>query len=109
MQREIKFRGQSMNKKTAYVSLPITGRDIEDVEAECRFAEIRIKEKGFIPVSPLVVSCDHDAPYSEHMGKDIAALLECDAVYFLRGWHESKGCNAEFEIAKIYGKEIVFE
>ena len=96
-------------KKTVYISLPITGRDIEDVEAECRFAEIRIKEKGFIPVSPLVVSCDHDAPYSEHMGKDIAALLECDAVYFLRGWHLSKGCNAEFEIAKIYGKEIVFE
>ena len=96
-------------KKKVYISLPITGRDIEDVEAECIFAKIRIKEKGFIPVSPLDVSYNHDAPYSEHMGKDIAALLECDAVYFLRGWHESKGCNAEFEIAKIYGKEIIFE
>ena len=95
MQREIKFRGQSMNKKTAYVSLPITGRDIEDVEAECRFAEIRIKEKGFIPVSPLVVSCDHDAPYSEHMGKDIAALLECDAVYSVSYTHLTLPTNRE--------------
>lgn len=61
-----------------YISLPITGRDIEEVEAECIFAKGILQKKGFIPVSPLDVSCNHDAPYSEHMGKDITALLECD-------------------------------
>lgn len=96
-------------KEKVYISLPITGRDIEEVEAECVFAKGMLEKEGFIPVSPLDVSCNHDAPYSEHMGKDIAALLECDAVFFLRGWQDSKGCNAEFEIAKIYGKKIMFE
>lgn len=47
--------------------------------------------------------------YAEHMGKDIQALLECDAVMFLQGWHDSKGCLAEFEVAKIYGKKLIFE
>jgi hypothetical protein len=43
------------------------------------------------------------------MGRDIQALLECDAVYFCRGWQDSKGCQAEYEVAKIYGKKMVFE
>lgn len=43
------------------------------------------------------------------MGRDIEALLECDTVVFCRGWHQSKGCQAEFEIAKIYDKDIIFE
>lgn len=71
-------------KEKVYISLPITGRDIEEVESECVFAKGMLEKKGLIPVSPLDVSCNHDAPYSEHMGKDIAALLECDAVFFLQ-------------------------
>lgn len=47
-----------------------------------------------------------DKPYSYHMGRDIEALLECDAVYLAPGWHNSKGCTAEYEVARIYGKEI---
>ena len=43
------------------------------------------------------------------MGKDIEALLECDAIYMCEGWQNSKGCMAEFEVARIYGKEIMFE
>ena len=41
--------------------------------------------------------------------KDIEALLECDAIYLCEGWQNSKGCMAEFEVARIYGKEIMFE
>lgn len=65
-------------------SLPITGRDIEEVEAECIFAKEILQKKGFITVYPLDASCNHDAPYSEHMGKDITALLECDGVVLLK-------------------------
>lgn len=68
-----------------------------------------MQRKGYVPVSPLEVSPNPDTPYSEHIGNDIAALLECDAVLFLRGWDTSKGCNAEFEVAKIYEKKLMFE
>lgn len=46
-------------------------------------------------------------PYSYYMGESVKALLECDAVYFVFDWAASKGCMAEFEIARVYGKQIM--
>lgn len=92
-----------------YISLPITGRDIEQVEASLIFTSAVIEKKGHTPVSPLDISPDSDATYAEHMGNDIRALLECDAALFLEGWQHSKGCRLEFSAAEIYGKEILFD
>lgn len=92
-----------------YISLPITGHDIEEVEARLIFAKAVLEKKGHTPVSPLDVSDNPDASYAEHMGRDIAALLECDAVVFLEGWQESKGCTLEHAAAKIYNKLITYE
>lgn len=92
-----------------YISLPITGHDIEEVEARCIFAKSVLKKKGHTPVSPLDVSDNPDASYAEHMGRDISALLDCDAVVFLDGWRKSKGCALEHAAAKIYNKLITYE
>ena len=92
-----------------YISLPITGHDIEDVEADSIFASGVIQSKGHTPVSPLEVSPDPDATYAEHIGNDIEALLNCDAVLFLPGYQTSKGCRLEYEVAVIYGKEMYFD
>lgn len=92
-----------------YISIPITGQDIEQVEARLIFAKAVLKKKGHTPVSPLDVSDNPDASYAEHMGRDISALLECDAVVFLEGWQESKGCALEHAAAKIYNKLITYE
>lgn len=92
-----------------YISLPISGRDIEEVEARCIFATGVIEKKGHTAVSPLEVSPDPDASYAEHMGKDITALLECDAVLFLDGWEYSEGCQLENRAAELYGKTIYYK
>lgn len=85
-----------------YISLPITGHDIEEVEARSIFAKGVIEKKGHTAVSPLDVSPDPDATYAEHMGRDIAALLDCDAVVMLDGWQFSHGCLLENVAAQIY-------
>lgn len=90
-----------------YISLPITGHDIEDVEASCIYASGVIQAKGHTPVSPLDVSPD-PADYAEHMGNDIKALLGCDAVLFMDGWRTSKGCRLENAAAKIYDKQAFY-
>ena len=92
-----------------YISLPISGRDIEEVEASCIFAAGVIEKKGHTPVSPLEVSPDPDATYAEHIGTDITALLVCEAVLFSPGWQTSKACRLEYEAAVIYGKEMYFD
>lgn len=42
------------------------------------------------------------------MGFDISGLLLCDAVYFSRGWEQSKGCRLEHAAAEIYGLKIFY-
>ena len=91
-----------------YISLPITGHDIEEVEASCIYASGVIQAKGHTPVSPLDVSPDPDATYSEHMGNDIEALLECDAVLFMENWRTSKGCRLENAASEIYDKQVFY-
>ena len=91
-----------------YISLPITGHDIEEVEASCIYASGVIQAKGHIPVSPFDVSPDPDVDYAEHMGNDIEALLECDAVLFMENWRTSKGCRLENAAAEIYDKQVFY-
>lgn len=93
--------------KKIYISLPITGHDIEEIKARCEHAAGILNKKGFIPVSPFDISPDTDASYSEHMGNDIRALLDCDGIIFLDGWERSKGCRLELAAAIIYSKDII--
>lgn len=95
--------------KKAYVSLPITGQDIEVVKARAKAAAQYLTEKGFEPVTPFDVSPNDEATYSEHMGNNIKALMDCDTVLFLRGWESSKGCQLERQAAMIYGKEMMHD
>lgn len=97
------------SRKKIYISLPITGLDKDTVISKANDRKKLISFKGYEPVTPFDVSPDSNASYAEHMGRDIQALLECDAVYFCLGWQDSKGCQAEYEVAKIYGKQMVFE
>ena len=107
-----------MRRKRIYISIPISGYDLEEVKAKARDIRERLlcdvlgfKKGQNRPdvITPFDVCPEPDKPYSYYMGKDIEALLECDAIYLCEGWQNSKGCIAEFEVARIYGKEIMFE
>lgn len=77
-----------------------------------RFLELRygVRNENVIVITPFDVNENEDKDsYARKMGNDIEALLECDAIYLCEGWQNSKGCMAEFEVARIYGKEIMFE
>ena len=107
-----------MKRKRIYISIPISGHDLEEVKEKARDISERLlcdvfglKKGCHRPdvITPFDVCPEPDKPYSYYMGKDIEALLECDAIYLCEGWQNSKGCMAEFEVARIYGKEIIFE
>lgn len=40
------------------------------------------------------------------MSRCIYHVLTSDAIYLDHGWTISKGCNLEYQAAKIYGKQI---
>ena len=91
-----------------YVSLPITGVDIEQVEASCIYAAAVLEKKGHTPVSPLELGHKDPEDYEAVIGTDITALLCCDAVLFLDGWETSKGCRLENAAAEIYDKQVFY-
>lgn len=97
------------DKKKIYLSLPITNYDIEERKeyAETMKAELLEKYPYCEVITPFDVCPDSTLPYNELMGRDIAALLDCDMVYFCRGWLDSKGCLAEYKVAKVYNKIII--
>ena len=96
-----------------YISIPITGHDPEKQRAKAeRFAK-DIDAMGHKPINPFDVPkppehfCEKEK-YAYYMGLDISGLLLCDAVYFSRGWEQSKGCRLEHAAAEIYGLKIFY-
>ena len=95
-------------RKRIYISIPITGHVMELVRMKAEEVKTEIRRRMDIPSSPLDLA-DKNESYASCMGKCVEELLQCDAVYFVRGWQSSRGCTAEYEIARIYGKELMFE
>ncbi len=92
-----------------YISIPITGRPIEEVKQKVEEVKQKITGRGHEPVSPLNLHEGKKKTYSQYIGRDIEALIECDAVFLCSGWQESKGCSLEYQAARIYGKIIMNE
>ena len=95
--------------KKCYISLPITGRDLDDVGG--RIAELKrnLIDKGYMPVSPFDREVDFDATHEEHMRADFKLLLDCDYILMGWGWERSVGCCAELNAALACGMKIMFE
>ena len=98
-----------MSKKKIYISLPITGRDFDEVESEILYVSGVLEMKGYHVVTPIDfgVNPDLDKPYHELLGNDIKALMECDDICLCPGLEKSKGCQLEHFAAKLWDKEIM--
>ena len=110
-----------MNTKMFYVSLPISGYDLDErmryaANTEKRLIDDFYHRKGIFLdedsiqiVTPFTVCPEKDMPYTFYIGRGIQAMLECDAIYMCQGWQNSDGCMLVFAAVKIYKKKIFFE
>lgn len=48
-------------------------------------------------------------PWEQYMRGGLAALLECDAVYVLRGYQRSRGAQLEIQIAQALKMPVIYE
>ena len=112
-----------MNNKV-FISGPITGhadwrmrfydaeRIVDSFVFFERYGDDSLFDKygylGFNPISPAVFG-DETKLWCWNMVRCIWKLLGCSYVYFMRGWHGSRGCGIEHTIADLFGKRIIYE
>ena len=90
-----------------YISGKITG----DSKYKEKFAqaEEKLKRRGHECINPAKLDCISDKlSYNTCMEICIALLRECDTVYVLPGWRDSKSAKIELSIAKMHGKKIIY-
>lgn len=93
-----------------YISGKITGLPLNKVAKKFAYHSQLLELKGYEPVNPLIISpFEEFKSWHEYMIDDIKVLFECDAIYLLRDWGQSRGARIEYQIAKELGLKILFE
>jgi len=85
--------------KKIYLSMPITGYDIQ--ERMDRVSEIKRRFGDLYIISPFDASpYDPEKSYEQCMKECVAELLKCDEIWFDTNWYDSNGCRIEAEVAR---------
>lgn len=76
-----------------------------------KFDEVEndLLNKGFTVVNPARLPHDHNKTYGEFMREDLKALLECDTIFMIDGWRDSKGAMVEHAVAVSCGFTVYVE
>lgn len=93
--------------KKIYISGPISGLPLETVYNNFTNAEVQLLEQGYEVVNPLNNGLPTNATWEEHMRADLKLLMECDTIYLLKGYKDSKGAMIEYDLARILDYDII--
>ena len=94
--------------KRIYISLPISGYDLEERKGYAQRVESALSA-SYEVVNPLKNGIPETEDWRVHMKKDLQDLLTCDVIFLCKDWEKSKGCKFEFGVASMVGMEIVYE
>ena len=92
----------------AYISIPITGKDITAQREFASGVAKLLAEFGHEPYNPLCNGLPEEAPRHKHMRRDLLMLLRCNAIVLCPGWEHSEGCLLECSVAKQCGMLITY-
>ncbi len=107
--------------KVAMISQPMSGRTPEQIEAARKEAIEVLGSKGYVVINTFFPSDWEDSKKDElerhgvknisiaFLGRAVALMSQCDAVYFCRGWENARGCEIEHDVAQTYGLDILYE
>lgn len=91
-----------------YISGKITGIENE-APALFEAAEFALKDSVNIVINPIKLPHKHANTWEAYLREDIKALCDCDTIYMLKNWTQSKGAMLELELAMELGLKVIFE
>ncbi len=92
-----------MSKKRIYIAGAISNNP--NYEKDFKEAERILKEKGFIPLSPIKPLGFN---YKQYIDMGLNELMCCDAICVIVSNYFSKGMSLEIDYAKTVGLEIYY-
>ena len=87
-----------------YISGQITG--IKDYKQKFDEAEKMLKRLGYEVINPASHFVEGFS-WRDYMIRDIKWLMDCDLIYRLEGWEQSKGARLENQIAEDLGIKVL--
>ena len=96
-----------------YISGKITGLPIEEAKQNFKNCERWLLEDGYEVVNPMELP-EHEAIIADkelsteeqwrlHMKADIKAMMDCDGIFVMMNYIESKGAKIEYKLAMELG------
>lgn len=96
-----------MKKLKIMISQPMKGKTEEQIRSERAELVKKLEEKGHEVVDTIFAE---ETPEGDarlyYLAKSIEAMSKVDAVVFMPGWENARGCQIEHEIAVKYNKFI---
>ena len=89
-----------------YISGRISGTT--DFFARFKAAEEKLVKMGYAPLNP-VLNEPMGETWEYYMRSDIKKLMECNAIYMLKGWWKSRGARLEWLIARSLKFKVIYE
>lgn len=98
--------------KKVMISQPMKGKTKEQIYAERELAVKELRERGYEEykvIDTVFAESPEEAQNKPvwYFSKAIEAMSTVDAVYFMEGWEEARGCKLEHQIAEAYGIAII--
>lgn len=93
------------------ISQPMNGKTEEQIRRERQEIVEKLERLCWEVVDTIFAEetpkdCDSAIWY---LAKSIDAISKVDAVMFMNGWQNARGCKIEHEICKQYGKCTIYE
>lgn len=91
--------------KHLYISGPMSGLPDYNHPAFNEAARL-LRAAGYQVTNPAEKALPITATWLQHMRADIRAMMDCDGLAILPGWQNSRGANAEINLAHALGMDV---
>ena len=87
------------------ISQPMAGKTNEQILDERKELIRELQNEGHIIIDTVLDISENKSPIY-YLAKSIELLDQADAVIFMKGWQNARGCRVEHFIALEYGKYV---
>lgn len=109
-----------MSKRTIYISIPMTGHDMDIQRQYAEVWQRFFERQGYIVINPFNLmdemnekykrEFNREPTYAEYLNNDIEQIKsKCTDIFMCSGWEVSRGCLAESYAAATHKVNILYE